>query len=97
MFMNMNEFFEKYKLSYNHFAEIAHVGVRSLRKYAAGEVIKEDTKLRIEKAMRVVEKHNLVRPTLNCRAGDVQGYIKFDKDIREYKRNFDKLYNEEET
>lgn len=62
--MNMKEFYEKYNLNKYEFGSLAGVGARSLVKYANNEPLREATVDRIEKAISVVEKYNLVRPTL---------------------------------
>lgn len=60
--MNMKDFYKKYNLNKYEFASIAGVGHRSLIKYAEGETLRSSTLERIEKAISVVEKYNLVRP-----------------------------------
>lgn len=60
--MNIKEFYEKYNLNRYEFASIAGVGTKSLIKFAEGEELREDARLRIEKAMRIADKYNLVRP-----------------------------------
>mgnify|MGYP003306762723 CR=1 FL=1 len=97
--MTINEFYEKYKTNKSYFAPIAGVGISTLNKYAKGEKIRADAKERIEKAMRVAEKYNLVRPEYNSAEG--LGYFgmmykrEFHNSVREYKARFKKLIEEE--
>ena len=65
MIINMEEFYEKYNLNKYEFSEMAHVGTRTLLKYMRGEVIREESKQRIELAINTVKKYNLVRPSFN--------------------------------
>lgn len=60
--MDIKEFYEKYRLSKDTFAPIAGVGKNSLIKFEEGKQLRADTRARIELAMKVAEKHNLVRP-----------------------------------
>lgn len=60
--MTIQEFYDKYNLNREYFASIAGVGGKTLSKYAKGEKIREDSKLRIDNAMRIAERYNLVRP-----------------------------------
>lgn len=93
--MKMIEFYRKYNLNKYNFAEIAGVGTRSLIKYAEGKQIRDDTRNRIELAMRVAEKYNLVRPNINFRPGDVHGANIFRKGQREYFDRFKDLIKKE--
>lgn len=96
--MNMKEFYEKYKLNKYEFAEIAGVGAKTLVKYANGETIRKDSKERIEKAIRVAEKYNLVRPEYDHGRAFGWGYWynhEFHESVREYKNNFKQLIAEE--
>ena len=98
--MTMNEFYEKYNTNKSEFAPIAGVGVGTLIKYAKGEKIRDDAKERIEKAMRIAEKYNLVRPEYNY--GEAMGFFgtmykrEFHKNVREYEARFKKLIKEDE-
>lgn len=93
---NMREFYEKYHLNKYYFAEMAHVGSKTLLKYERGEAIRADSKARIERAIAVVEKHNCVRP----RFGGMFGLFA-DRDFarrnQEYMRQFEYLLNKEES
>lgn len=97
--MTIIEFYEKYNTNKNAFAPIAGVGASTLNKYAKGEKIRDDSKERIEKAMRVAEKYNLVRPEYDY--GEAMGFFgtmykrEFHKSVREYEARFKKLIEEE--
>lgn len=97
--MNINEFYKTYKTNKTYFAPIAGVGVSTLNKYAKGEKIRDDAKERIEKAMCVAEKYNLVRPEFNV--AESLGFFgmmyknKFHESVREYEVRFKKLIKEE--
>ena len=97
--MTINEFYKKYKTNKSYFAPIAGVGISTLTKYAKGEKIRDDSKERIEKAMRVAEKYNLVRPEFD--AAKSFGFFgmsyknEFHKSVREYEARFKKLIEEE--
>lgn len=86
--MKMIDFYRKYNLNKYYFSEIAGVGTRSLIKYDEGKHIRDNTRNRIELAIQVAEKYNLVRPHINFRPGDVHGANVFRKSQREY---FDKF------
>lgn len=97
--MNMVEFYEKFNLNKYEFASMAGVGHRSLVKFANGESIRKDTKCRIEKAIRVVEKYNLKRPKFDY--GLALGFFGhsyksgFHNDVRRYEERFKTLLKEE--
>ena len=58
----MKDFYEKYNFTQQCFASISGVSKNTLIKFANGEKIRESSKERIEKAMRIAEKYNLIRP-----------------------------------
>lgn len=97
--MTINEFYKKYKTNKTYFAPIAGVGVSTLNKYAKGETIRADAKERIEKAMRVAEKYDLVRPEFDyAKSIGFFGMTyknEFHKCVREYEAQFKKLIKEE--
>lgn len=96
--MNMKEFYDKYNLNKYYFAEIAGVGTRSLIKFDNGESIRKDTKLRIETAIRVAEKYNLVRPEFNYGESIHWGFMyknEFYKKVHEYEWRFKELIKKE--
>lgn len=95
--MLITEFYEKYKLSAQSFSEVAHVGTRTLRKYERGEWIRAETRKRIELAMYVAIKHDLVRPVCDCRPGDASGYMRHHRTILEYNKTFETLLEKEKT
>lgn len=67
--MDMQEFYDRHNLNKYEFASIAGVGKNTLVKYANGQPIREEAKVRIEKAMAVAEKYNLVRPEFDYAKG----------------------------
>lgn len=99
--MNMRGFYKKYNLNKYEFAYIAEVSHRSLEKFANGEPIRSDTKLRIETAMRVAEKYDLKRPKFNY--SESLGFFgisyknKFHEDVRNYEERFKRLIEEERS
>ena len=96
--MTMQEFYDKYNLNKYNFASIAGVGTRSLIKYAAGETIRESTKLKIENAMYVAEKYELVRPRYDYGKALHYGWSyknEFNRKEREYVETFKRLIEEE--
>lgn len=83
--MNMTEFYAKYNLNKYDFAEIAGVGTKSLIKYANGGIFRrKDTKEKIEKAIRVIQKHDLVRPKWDGPYFDTWACMRHNKEVREY-------------
>lgn len=84
--MNMQEFYERYNLNKYNFASIAGVGTRSLTKFAEEKPLRDSTKARIEKAMRVIEKHDLVRPKYDYGKGIHSMIYKneFNSEVRKY-------------
>ena len=94
--MSMKEFYEKYHLNKYNFAEMAHVGTRSLIKYEQGKDLREGTKAKIEKAMRVIEKHNYVRPRHKPGNFDAWYNTRFTREVQDYMRRFEELLRMEE-
>lgn len=90
--MDMKEFYEKYNLSNECFASMAGVGKNSLKKYQQGLQLKEESKARIEKAMRVVEKHNYVRPKAYR---PFYGYSTYFRVVDNYIKEFKKILKKE--
>lgn len=96
--MTMNEFYEKHKTNKYDFASVAGVGHRSLVKYAEGQPIREATKARIEKAMRIAEKYDLVRPEYDYSQALFWGNSykhEFYRKVHEYEERFKRLLEEE--
>lgn len=96
--MTMQEFYDKYNLNKYNFASIAGVGTKSLIKYANGEKIREATRLRIEKAMRIAEKYRLERPRYDYGKALFLGMSyknEFHRKDREYEDTFKLLIKEE--
>lgn len=60
--MNMNKFYNRHNLSRNHFAELAHVGVRSVRNYERRIPLRRATTVRIEKTINIIRKYDLRWP-----------------------------------
>lgn len=94
--MTMKEFYETYNLNKYNFAAIAGVGTRSLIKYAEGKSIREDTKERIELAMRVAEKYGLKRPEYEPGFHDVWFNSRFNQSVWEYEDRFKALIKAED-
>lgn len=91
--MNMREFYEKYNLNKYYFAEMAHVGSKTLLKYERGEKIQEKSRMRIEKAMYVVVKNEYVRPKHQGGFDPVYN-SHFLRVTQEYIKHFDELLKE---
>lgn len=97
--MNMKEFYEKYNLNKYNFAEMAHVGTRTLIKYSEQKPIRGSARLKIEKAIRVVEENDLVRPRYDYGKGIGSMFYKTEFYIENeaYFKRFEKLLNEEDA
>ena len=98
MTINMEEFYEKYNLNKYEFSEMAHVGTRTLLKYMRGEVIREESKQKIELAINTVNKYNLVRPSFNHSQAFNWGVLyrnEWTTILRKYKENFEELLRKE--
>lgn len=96
--MTMNEFYNTYNLNKYNFAELAGVGTKSLIKFAEGKPIRESTKERIDKAMRVVEKYDLKRPKYDYEKAFCQGFWyknDFHRSVFEYENRFRTLFKNE--
>jgi len=97
--MNIKEFYAKYNLNKSYFAPIAGVGTKTLAKFANGQPIREDSKARIEKAMRVAEKYNLVRPRYDHAEGlgffGAMYNTRFLRKVQEYTKHFKHLIETE--
>ena len=97
--MDMKEFYDKYNLNKGEFSEMAHVGEKSLIKYAKGEPLREKTTARINLAIRVVEKYDCVKPEFDYskNLGILANTYRWNhmKAVREYKKNFENLLQKE--
>ena len=99
--MTMSEFYAEYNLNKYDFASIAGVGKNTLVKFAEGKNIREDSKARIEKAMRVAVKYNLVRPKFDYVKGSFGGFAtmrykdEFHSKVYEYEEHFKELIKAE--
>lgn len=95
----MQEFYTKFNLNKYDFAYIAGVGTETLVKYRNGQEIRKDSKERIEKAMRIAEKYNLVRPKFDhvkdFRSFGLDYKYRFHKQLREYEDRFKHLIETE--
>ena len=92
--MSMMEFYDKYNLNNENFASIAGVGVKTLKKYIEGKTIRKDSILRIERAVHIAEKHNLVRPRFDYGKGIKEGMWyknEFHRKVRDYEEHFKEL------
>ena len=52
---NMNEFYEFHRINRRDFATMVHVPYASLMKYESGRRVSEETRLRIEIGMQIME------------------------------------------
>lgn len=98
--MTIMEFYERYNLNKCYFGPIAGVSDKTLAKYAKGLTIREDSKARILKAMRVAEKYNLVRPQYDHGKALYWGLFykkEFHRNVDEYTERFKRLIAEEVT
>lgn len=90
--MNMQNFYDKYNLNKYFFGEMAHVGSRTLLKYAQGKSIREDSRERIELAIHIVEEHNLIYPRATPGKSFDPWYNTYHfRRVQEYKNKFQKL------
>ena len=92
--MKILEFYEKYNLNHTYFAEMAHVGVKTLIKYDEGKPIRSDSRERIEKAIRTVIKYNHIRPRFN--SGESLGFFGFTYRM-EFRREMDEYMTKFQT
>ncbi|MCC8152100.1 MAG: hypothetical protein LIO96_11785 [Lachnospiraceae bacterium] len=60
--MTMKDFYTKYNINTFEFAGVIGVGQRSLKKYENGEPLRESTKTRIEKAVKIIINNDLHLP-----------------------------------
>lgn len=96
--MTLTDFYSKYNLNHTYFASLAHVGVRTLKRYEANQNIRAEAKERIEKAMHTIIKYNLIRPKYD--QSSPFGYwrswsgMEFHVKLEEYERKFQQLMNE---
>ena len=96
--MDIMKFYEKYNLNKYEFGPIAGVGCKTLAKFAKGLEIREDSKARILKAMRIAEKYNLIRPEYDYGKALHWGNSyknEFHRKVREYTEQFKRLIAEE--
>ena len=93
--MTMKDFYAKYNLNKTYFSEMAHVGVSTLIKYEKGVTIRPDAKDRIETAIRIIIKHDLIRPKFD--RGEAMGFFGYEykynyrKQVKSYMNDFQKL------
>ena len=76
----MRKFYERYNLNAYEFSKMTHVTVRALMMYGSCKPLDKDVVRQIRKAIRVVEKCNLVRPS----GGN-------EMEIRKYNERFEKM------
>ena len=94
--MTIDEFYNRFNLNKYNFASIAGVGTRTLIKFARGETIRENSKKRIELAMRVAEKYNLVRPRYDTSwAFDSWRSTRFFQEVLDYEARFKDMIQKE--
>ena len=96
--MNMQEFYDKHNLNKYEFASIAGVGKNTLVKFANDKLIREDSKARIEKAIAVAEKYNLVRPEFDYSRGfscDLRDKHEHHERVRKFTEHFKHLIETE--
>jgi predicted transcriptional regulator len=84
----------------DRFASVIGVGKRSLLKYEKGDLtLRESTKHRIEKSVRVIEKHNLVHPSPRHGFDSLTNMVYFQlnkADHDEYVEKFKSIYEKDE-
>lgn len=89
----MKEFYKIYNLSRYYFANLIHVGTKTLEKYEKGELIHEDLKKKIERAIHIIESNHLIKPKYKNRAfSSVLYRNEYYKEIRDYERTFEELF-----
>lgn len=95
--MDIMEFYKKYNLNKYEFGPIAGVGSKTLAKFAKGLEIREDSKARILKAVKVAEEYNLVRPQYDYGKALHRGLSyknEFHRSVCEYTERFKQLIKE---
>ena len=91
----MNEFYKDFNLSKSEFGEFIGVGAKTLTKYERGEQIRQSSKERIEKAIRIVKEHNLVRPRFKGNGARYEDTSKFRILYWNYRKNLERLLKED--
>ena len=63
--MNVQDFFKRYNISRERFATVSGVSKLSINKYASEDsTLRNSTRRKIEQAINIIEKHNLVYPEM---------------------------------
>lgn len=86
----MYEFYIEHNIGKTHFAELAKVGLKTLKKYEQGKPIRSDSRQRIEFAKRIFENNELVYPDVINPFGGCFTFMRYRKDVEE----MDKKYHE---
>lgn len=94
---DLKEFYEKYNLNHDYCGQVIGVGSKSLIKYSNGEKLRESTKKRIEFGIDVIERFNLVRPSLPAGfyGSHIWKYREWNRENREYMRKTRELVEKE--
>ena len=87
----MEQFYKQYNLSNSEFGEFIGVGAKTLTKYWNGIPIRQSSKERIEKAIRIVKEHNLVRPKFVGCGANYDHTSKFRELYWNYRRQLENL------
>lgn len=97
--MNMQQFYVIYNLGKERFAQLFGAGKGSIIKYEKDDpTLRPQTKERIEKAIRVIEKYNLVHPEVrhNFNPVFIGLYRQWNKEEHDkYAAKFKELYEKE--
>lgn len=90
----MKDFYKKYNLSNDSFAGLAHVGVKTLKKYIDGKPIRHDSECRIIKARKVIEDNDLKRPVFDKEKSFLWGSYMIRSEHQKKLREYERLVNE---
>lgn len=93
--MNINEFLEKYQIAKQRFAELTHVGLKTFNKYIEGKPIRESSREKIERGIRITIENNLKCPRCNNNA-NIWTNMVYQDNVRKYEREFARLFKEAE-
>lgn len=61
--MNLQEFYDFHKITRVRFAQLCHVTYESLMAYESGQEVEQETRLRIEIGMQIIEDYALTFDT----------------------------------
>lgn len=85
--MNMQKFYDTYNLCKERFASVCGVSKQSILKYEKDDIsLRNDTKHKIEKTIRVIEKYKLKHPQIDHNFSSFMCGFSYQYNIRRHEK-----------